>query len=108
MGNLVDLIQRVSFNATQLLTGALQDGWVQLGLAAFACVALHAWIFFKTLYSASHWALRADRHKLLKGLAYTLALPLRLLFSLISAVVATLVWAVVAAGVYTLVRVIQG
>ena len=75
---------------------------------ALACLLLHAYGFFGSTYSAKQWALREESHRIFKGAAYVGALPLRILFSLFSGLVATLVWAVVVGGFYLMVRAIRG
>jgi hypothetical protein len=65
--------------------------------AGFALLwALGAWRAFKAEYSASQWALNAERHKALKALAYAGALPFRLLFSIFTGFVEALVWSIFA------------
>lgn len=76
--------------------------WHFLAVLAILFVLLHTWILFKTSYSAKNWALKPERHAILKGLAYAGALPLRLLQSLLGAVAATAVWAVILVGAYAL------
>ena len=80
----------------------------EFAILAVACLLLHTYGFFGSTYSAKQWALRDDSHRIFKGAAYLGALPLRLLFSLFSGLVATLVWAAVIGGFYLLVRAVQG
>jgi hypothetical protein len=86
----------------------LHNDLIQMGVLAFACLLLHAYGFLGSTYSAKEWALRDDRHRIFKGAAYLGALPLRILFSLFSGLVATIVWAVVLGGLYLLVRAVRG
>jgi len=80
----------------------------QIVCLVLLCLGLHTYAFLGGAYSAKQWALRDDRHRLFKGAAYLGVLPLRILFALFSAIVATLVWAVLVGGIYLVVRVIQG
>jgi hypothetical protein len=85
----------------------LQSHLILVSLAV-ACLLLHSYGFFGSTYSAKAWALREESHRLFKGAAYLGALPLRIVFSLFSGLVATLVWAVVIGGFYLMVRAMRG
>ncbi|HXC65585.1 MAG TPA: hypothetical protein VNZ67_14585 [bacterium] len=85
-----------------------QNPWFEIVVLAAASVLLHAYGFLGSTYSAKQWALRDESHRIFKGAAYLGVLPLRIVFSLFSAVVATLIWAVVIGGFYLVARCIRG
>lgn len=94
--------------ALEQLKETAQQPQVQ-ALAGFLLLwALGAWRAFKAEYSASQWALNADRHKALRALAYAGALPFRLVFSLFTGLVEALVWALLLAFAWLLWRVWHG
>ncbi len=87
---------------------AAQLPWVQAALAFALLWLLGAWRAFKAEFSAAQWALKPERHKALKALAYAGALPFRLLFAAFAGFVEALVWAFLAGFVYLLWRVWHG
>lgn len=85
-----------------------QDPLWQAG-AIFALLwLLGAWRAFKNEFSAKQWALKPERHKALKALAYAGALPFRLLFAAFNGFVEALVWGLVVVVIYALWRVLHG
>lgn len=80
-----------------------------LALAAFLLFwLLGAWRAFKAEYSAQQWALKPERHRALKALAYAGAFPFRVLFALFTGLVEALVWGLLAGFVYALWRAVHG
>jgi hypothetical protein len=67
-----------------------------------------AWRAFKAEHRAELWALKAERHRFLKGLAYMAALPLRWLFALFTGFVEALVWGLLLLFAYMMWRVWRG
>ena len=90
------------------LDALLHNHLFQMACLAVSCWFFHTYAFFGSTYSAQQWALRDDRHRIFKGAAYLGALPLRILFSAFSGLVATLVWAVLVGGFYLLFRAMKG
>lgn len=80
-----------------------------IAAAAFVAFwALGSWRAFKNEFSAAQWALKPERHKALKALAYAGALPFRIVFALFAGLVEALVWGLLAGFVYLLWRVLRG
>ena len=86
----------------------LHNPWFQIVVVVAASVLLHAYGFLGSTYSAQQWALRDESHRIFKGAAYLGVLPLRIVFSLFSAIVATLIWAVVIGGFFLVARCMRG
>ena len=84
------------------------DPHAQLAAAFAALWALGAWRAFKAEYSASQWALKPERHKAFKALAYAGAFPFRVLFSIFTGLVEALVWSLLLSFAYLLWRVWHG
>lgn len=97
----VDLLQGLAWNLRHELAWQIGAGLILLWL-------IHAAGFFFSDFKAERWALKPERPKVLHGLAYLGALPLRLLFSGFAGGVAMLIWALLAAFVYSMWRVLHG
>lgn len=85
-----------------------REPWAKAAAAFAAFWLLAAWRAFRAEFSARQWALRPDRHKALKALAYAGALPFRIAFAAFTGLVEALVWTVLAGGVWLLWRVLHG
>lgn len=73
--------------------------------AGFALLwLLAAWRAFRTEFSAKQWALKPERHKAIKALAYAGALPFRVVFSIFMGLVEALVWSLLLGFAYLLFR----
>lgn len=97
----MDLLQGLAWNLRHELAWQIGAGLTLLWL-------VHAAGFFASDFSSKQWALKPERPKALRALAYLGALPFRLVFSAFAGGVAMLIWAVLAAFVYSLWRVLHG
>lgn len=94
-------------NPQQLKALAGQAWAAPAAIFAFFWI-LGSWRAFKAEYSAEQWALRPERHKALKALAYAGALPFRILFSVFTGIVEALVWSLLVLFAYLMWRVWHG
>lgn len=69
---------------------------------------LGAWRAFKAEFGAGQWALKPERPRWLKALAYLAALPFRWLFALFNGFVEALVWGLLLLFIYMMWRVWHG
>lgn len=94
--------------ALEQLKDTVRHPEVQIAAAFVFLWALGAWRAFKAEYSASQWALNAERHKALRALAYAGAFPFRVVFSVFTGLVEALVWALLLAFAWLLWKVWNG
>jgi hypothetical protein len=94
------------------MSGQIAELWREPWAGAAAVLAVFwlsaAWRAFRAEFNASRWALRPDRHKILKALAYAGALPFRIVFAAFTGLVETLVWTILAGGVWLLWKILRG